>query len=497
MPIHVSAQPPATLEVDWLIATLTEQEEFHPALRALDAALDGVLTRLRERGDLTGKAGEIVKLPDARGLNAARLLVVGLGKPSAITTASFEKSAVTAVRAVTDKASRTVAVVLNSSSTGPVNLLRQSELWAACGLVGGRGQAFHKTETDRFPLKDLTLLIESGSVENEVKSAAAKGRILGDAVNLTRELVNRTPEEMYPESFARRARQLADEFSSLTCEVWDEERLADENMGALLAVARGSVKAPRMVILEYLHGGPNAPTLAFVGKGVTFDSGGYSLKPTDGMLTMKCDMAGAATVLGAMNAIAELNLKVNVIGLMGLVENLVSGDAYKLGDVLKARNGVTIEVANTDAEGRLVLADVLSYAVDRGVDKIIDLATLTGACVVALGEDVVGTFTNAPAWEKKVLDAAETCGEPIWPMPMFDNFNELIKSDVADVKNTGGRWGGAVTAAKFLEKFVGGKEWVHLDIAGPAFASATKPHREGGGTGAMVRTLVEVASHWK
>jgi len=316
-------------------------------------------------------------------------------------------------------------------------------------------------------------------------------------VNLTRELVNRTADEIYPESFAQRARQVADEFSNMKCEIWDQKRLEDEKMGALLAVARGSDREPRLVVMEYLNGGPDAPTIALVGKGVTFDSGGYSIKPSQGMITMKCDMAGAATVLGAMAAIAELGLKANVIGLMGMVENLVSGNAYKLGDVLTARNGKTIEVHNTDAEGRLVLADVLCYAADREVDYIIDLATLTGACVVALGTDVTGLFSNHEKWAGQVQSAANSCGEPIWPMPMFDEYNELLKSDLADVKNIGGRWGGAITAAKFLENFVNDTPWVHLDIAGPAFAESSKPHQEGGGSGKMVQTLVETVAQLK
>ena len=249
-----------------------------------------------------------------------------------------------------------------------------------------------------------------------------------------------------------------------------------------------------MVVLEHRGGAANSPTLAYVGKGVTFDSGGLSIKPTDGMLTMKCDMAGAATVLGAMTAIARLKLPVNVIGYAGLVENMLGAQAYKLGDVLTARNGVTIEVHNTDAEGRLVINDVLSYAADHGADRLIDLATLTGACVVALGEDVAGAFSNNQPWCDAVLAGAKAAGEDLWQLPMFDAYNELLKSDVADCKNVGGRWGGAITAAKFLEKFVAGKPWVHLDIAGPAFASANKGHREGGATGCFVRTLVEVAA---
>jgi leucyl aminopeptidase len=211
------------------------------------------------------------------------------------------------------------------------------------------------------------------------------------------------------------------------------------------------------------------------------------------MLTMKCDMAGAATVLATTIAIARLKLPVHVIGLMGLVENMTGGSAMKLGDVLTARNGTTIEVLNTDAEGRLVLADVLDYAVSRGAQYIVDLATLTGACVVALGEDVVGAMSNNQPWCDRVLQAATAAGEEMWQLPMFSLYEDLIKSDVADVKNVGGRWGGAITAAKFLEKFVKERPWVHLDIAGPAFASGDKPHREGGGTGCMVRTLIELS----
>ena len=298
---------------------------------------------------------------------------------------------------------------------------------------------------------------------------------------------------MYPERFAERAGELAKELN-LECEVFDEARLESERMRAMLAVAKGSARAPRMVALKYQGGPADGPTLALVGKGVTFDSGGLSLKPTESMLTMKCDMAGAATVLGAIVTLARLKVPVNVVGYMGLVENMISGKSYKLGDVLKARNGVTIEVQNTDAEGRLVLADVLSYAADQKPAKMIDLATLTGACVVALGEQVTGAFTNNQAWCDQVLAAAKQAGEDMWQLPMFEHYAELFSSDVADCKNVGGRWGGAITAGKFLEKFVGDVPWVHLDIAGPSFASGNKPHQEGGATGCMVRTLIEAAS---
>ena len=279
-------------------------------------------------------------------------------------------------------------------------------------------------------------------------------------------------------------------------DVLGQSELEAEKMGSLLAVSQGSSsdRGPRVVAISYQGAGADAPTLAIVGKGVTFDSGGLSLKPSDSMITMKCDMAGAATALGAVAAIARLKLPVNVVGYMGLVENMVSGRSYKLGDILTARNGVTIEVQNTDAEGRLVLADVLNYASEKGADRLVDLATLTGACVVALGEEVTGAFANNQDWCDTITAAAATTGESIWQMPMFDHFSDLLKSDVADCRNIGGRWGGAITAAKFLEKFVDEKPWVHLDIAGPSFASSNQPHREGGATGCMVRTLVEAAA---
>ncbi|MBD3675427.1 MAG: leucyl aminopeptidase [Planctomycetaceae bacterium] len=497
MTFQVDPISPVELDVNWLIVTIAEEDNFHPQLQKIDDALNGQLTRLKENGDLTGKSGSVVKILDAEGIAASRLLVIGLGDPAKLERTAFDKAAMTAIRSITEKEYRSAGVVLNSSATHDVNLLTQSEIWAKSIVVGGFGQGLHKAEKDRFSLKDVTFVIESASVEPEVKESVARGRMLGDAINLTRELVNRTPDEMYPESFAARARQVADEYENLKCEIWDQKRLEDEKMGSMLAVARGSDREPRLVIMEYLNGGPDAPTIALVGKGVTFDSGGYSIKPSQGMITMKCDMAGAATVLGALSAIAEMGLKVNVIGMMGMVENLVSGKAYKLGDVLTARNGKTIEVHNTDAEGRLVLADVLSYAADREVDYIIDLATLTGACVVALGMDVVGLFSNNDDWSNKVLAAAKSCGESIWPMPMFDEYNELLKSDLADVKNIGGRWGGAITAAKFLENFVNETAWVHLDIAGPAYAESSKPHQEGGASGVMVKTLVETVLQLK
>jgi leucyl aminopeptidase len=325
-------------------------------------------------------------------------------------------------------------------------------------------------------------------------SGFRSGQILAESVNLARRLVNEPPDEIYPAAFADRATNVAQE-AGLQIEIWDQAKLEAERCGSLLAVAKGSSREARLVIVRHEGGPASAPQLAIVGKGVTFDSGGLSIKPSDGMLTMKCDMAGAATMLAAMSAIARLKLPVNVIGLAGLVENMLGPAAMKLGDVLHARSGKTIEVHNTDAEGRLVLADVLDVAVEQKPAKIVDLATLTGACVVALGTEVAGLMTNDQSWCDAVASAARACGEPVWQLPMYpDIFDDHIRSEVADIKNVGdGRWGGAISAAKFLEQFVAGVPWTHIDIAGPAFRDKPKPWCDAGASGQYVRSLVELA----
>jgi leucyl aminopeptidase len=363
------------------------------------------------------------------------------------------------------------------------------EAGVSAAICACQGQDIHRETNKLHPFDEIRW---SGAPEGALEA----GQVLGESVNLTRRLVNEPANYIFPQTFAEQAGAAAAD-AGLEVEVWDQAKLEAERCGSLLGVSRGSTREPRLVILRYHGGAADQPPLALVGKGVTFDSGGYSLKPNDSMKTMKCDMGGAATVLGAITAIARLKLPVNVIGLMGLVENMVSGDAFKLGDVLTARSGKTIEVLNTDAEGRLVLADVLDVAAEMKPGGIIDLATLTGACCVALGLDVAGLMTNDEELRGRVSAAAAACGELTWELPMFDHFGEQIRSDVADIKNIGeGRWGGAMTAAKFLEEFVGDTPWTHIDIAGPAFLDSAKSWIDAGGSGAMVRTLVEVARDW-
>tara|TARA_R110002072_G_C7978996_1_gene536077 strand:+ start:94030 stop:95526 length:1497 start_codon:yes stop_codon:yes gene_type:complete len=482
------------VECNWLVVGLTESPDLSGPLSGLDTALEGTISRLIEAGDLKGKLAELLPLHDARGVAADRVLFVGLGKQAELTRARFEKAMMSAVRKVSSTADVSIAVCLAGSTVSQIGLAEAVETAATAIVVGTQGQDSLKAEPGHFTLSAASIVVSDGE-GSEVAAAAERGTIVGESINLTRELVNLPPQIIYPESFAKRAQTVATELE-LDVKVLVQSDIESEKMGALLAVSQGSAenRGPRVVAITYEGAGKDAPTLAIVGKGVTFDSGGLSIKPSESMITMKCDMAGAATALGAVAAIARLKLPVNVVAYMGLVENMISGSSYKLGDILTARNGVTIEVQNTDAEGRLVLADVLNYAVDQGADRIVDLATLTGACVVALGEEVTGAFTNNQDWCDTITEAAATAGESIWQMPMFDHFGDLLKSDVADCRNIGGRWGGAISAAKFLEKFVDGTPWVHLDIAGPSFASSNASHREGGATGCMVRTLVEAAA---
>ena len=494
--VLATAEAPRDVAADLLLIPIWKRDEGGAELSALDAATGGVFARLRSRGDLTGKLGECVLLPDLPNVAADRAALIGLGSPGDLSLADWAKAVRIGVRKATSKPDRTVAVVLTKEVAEAVGLRSAAEELASAATIAGAGPGLYKADPDRCPLTSLTAILSDTADVQPAEESLERGAKIGAAVNLARELVDRPAEDIHPESVAERAAAFAADVG-LGCEVFGQEELEAERCGSLLAVARGSSRPPRVVVLSHLKGG-DGPTLALVGKGVTFDSGGLSLKPNEGMKDMKCDMAGSAAVLGAMAAIAGLDLPVNVVGYAGLVENMVAGNSYKLGDVLHTRQGKTVEVLNTDAEGRLVLADVLDMAVTGGswakpADRLVDLATLTGACVVALGEGFVGGFPNDEDWWSDVQTAFNASGELVWRMPMDDSFKSLLDSDVADVKNVGPRYGGAVTAAKFLENFVGGRPWVHLDIAGPAFREKSSADMSSGGTGVGVRTLVKLA----
>lgn len=491
MKISVSTDASVRIAADWLVCGVSADGEWV----SLPEPLRGPAKELREGNDFEAKANETATLFRVPGISAPRVLLVGVGKESAITPMVLSHAAGTALRQICGKKRSRVALCLESFSSGPLSIAAKSTSLVSGACVGVVGQDLYRSEPARHPLDELIL----GTTVNEqadVQKGVDKGEILAGAVNLARELVNRSPAEIYPESFCARASELA-KGVDISVEILAPEQLKAAGMECILAVGGGSARSPRLLILRSRRAtSPNAPTLGFVGKGITFDSGGLSIKTAEGMTDMKCDMAGAATVVAAHWAIARLGIPVNLMTLAPLAENMPSSSAYRPGDVLRAKNGKTIEILNTDAEGRLVLADALAHAVDLGASHIVDLATLTGACVVALGMKVAGVMTNQEAWGKTIQDVAGGEGERVWPLPMFEEYDELIKSSVADMKNTGGRWGGAISAAKLLGRFVGNVPWAHLDIAGPAYSDKDAPFQDGGGTGFFVRSLVALAQSY-
>ncbi|HBB73895.1 MAG TPA: leucyl aminopeptidase [Planctomycetaceae bacterium] len=470
-----------TTAADALVVFLAEEGVGHGVAADVDRASGGLVARLAAAGELTGRRNECVPLFVLPGVQAAQVLFCGVGKADRVDAGVLFRAAATAARHLAGRPRSTVAFAAERS--WPAAHLEQAVAGSLAGMVG---QDLHRAEKRRTAFGTTTWVGADAA-------AVATGAALGAGVNLARRLVNMSPDELYPDSFAQEAAAVAAR-SGLEIEVWDEERLARERCAAILAVGRGSSRPPRLVLLRHRGGGGAAPALALVGKGVTFDSGGLSLKPSESMLTMKCDMAGGAAMLAAIATIATLKIPVDVVAAIGLVENMTGPAAYKLGDVITARSGTTIEIHNTDAEGRVVLADVLDVVRGLGPARIVDAATLTGACMVALGHDVAGLFTNDQNCCDAVAAAARAVGERVWQLPMDPEYDEQIASDVADIKNVGdGRWGGAITAAKFLERFVGGIPWTHVDIAGPAFAEKPRPWTDGGATGCMVRPMVELA----
>ncbi len=480
---------------DWVVVGVWEAEAWQtPAARDIDEATGGLVTRLRRDGDFAGKASELLPLAGLSGVRAERVLIVGLGKPAAAGLGAWFSAAAAAARHIARKKRSRAAFALDVGDVA--DAARRASAVVEGAIVGSHGQDLHKAERKLHAFDELVYVAAGPATDGDLEQATRRGEIVGSAVNLTRDLVNGPPQFIYPASFAERAQAIAAS-SGVHCEIFDEERIRRERMGGLAGVAAGSTRPPRFVVLEY-EGTPDrsAPRLAIVGKGITFDSGGLSLKTSEQMEHMKGDMAGAATMLAAIDAIAQLRLPVRVLGLAALAENMPGPAAMKLGDVLTARNGKTMEILNTDAEGRLVLSDALCYAVDQGASHIVDLATLTGSCVIALGAKVAGLMTNNAAWGDRVKAAAARVGERLWELPMFDDYAEQIQSGVADVKNIGGKYGGAITAAKFLENFVASVPWVHLDIAGPAWADKESATQDAGGTGVLVRTLIELAANY-
>ncbi len=460
-----------------------------PVLLTADKAVKAAAADVLASGEYKAGANETLLLHAPAGLAAKRLLIVGLGKQAKATTHSVRNAAGTAVRFTKPRGIRELTVALPESDLLPVGQVARAAVEGA--FVGDFDPDTYRTDRKDQSVQSFTVAAAVAADQAAIKAAFAEGVIIGESQNFARALVNEPGNKLTPTVLGQRAALMAQEVG-LGWEVHSTEKLHELKMGAFWSVSQGSEEPPALIVLRYEPKGvTDGPVLGLVGKGITFDTGGISIKPADNMEKMKYDMAGGAAMIGAMRAIALLKPRVRVIGIVCAAENMPDGKAQKPGDVQTAMSGKTIEIINTDAEGRLVLADGLSYAKQLGATHLIDAATLTGACVVALGMINAGAFSNDDATYEKFNAALATSGEKFWRLPVSDEYAEMIKSEIGDIKNTGGRWGGAITAAEFLRVFAEDTPWIHLDIAGMAWVEDSKPYIAKGPSGVAVRSILE------
>jgi leucyl aminopeptidase len=482
----------AQIEADAIVVNLFEGvDQPGGATAAVDKALDGAISSLISRGGIKGKFGEVSIVHTFGKLPSRMVAIAGLGKSQDFNIDKIRGVVGEFCRALRKLNCHKIATILHGAGMGGIDLESSAEAIAEGALLGL--YSFTKYKKPEYEdIEEMLIVVREKEEVPILEAAIGKGKLLASATNLARDMVNEPANYMTPTRMAEAAEELASKYD-LESKVLDQKDMEEMGMGALLGVAKGSNQPPKLITLSYKGDKSSEKTLGLLGKGITFDSGGISIKPSEGMGDMKDDMAGAAAVMNALGAIAQLKPKINVTAIVPATENLPSGTALKPGDVLKASNGKTIEVISTDAEGRLILADALSYAQKLGLSPLIDLATLTGACRVALGTLYSGLFGNNGDWIDKVLRAAARTGERMWQMPLPEEYKEQNKSEIANVKNTGNRYGGAITAALFLSEFVDNTPWVHIDIAGTAFSNKESGYIIKGATGVGVRTLVELA----
>jgi leucyl aminopeptidase len=479
------------IDADAIVVNLFEGvEKPGGASAAVDRALGGIISNLMAKGEFKGKFGEVGIVHTLGKLPARVVAIAGLGKQRDF---SLDK-----IRGITGEFCRSlrklnchrIATILHGAGVGGVEPEASAEAITEGALLGLYNFSRYK-KPDYEDIGEMQIVQREESRTSVLELGLRKGKIMAEATCLARDMVNEPANYMTPSRMADVAREMADKHG-LALNVFDSKDMEAMGMGALLGVARGSNEPPKLITLTYKGDERSETAVGFLGKGITFDSGGISIKPSEGMGDMKDDMAGGAACIAAVSAIAQLNSKVNVTAVVPATENLPSGSALKPGDILKAMNGKTIEVVSTDAEGRLILADALSYAVKQGLSPLVDLATLTGACRVALGNGYSGAFTNNQELLNQAIAAADESGEKLWQMPMPEEYKEQNKSEIADVKNTGNRYGGAITAALFLSEFVDNTPWVHIDIAGTSLSSKESGYLVKGATGVGVRTLVRL-----
>jgi leucyl aminopeptidase len=498
--IDVLSSAPLKFNTPCLVVPVWQGQKLDGVAARLNKSLNGLVDEVMAQDGFKATVGEtrVLYTNTNDAIAAPRVLLVGLGRVEKISLASLRKAA--------SKAARGVRAIKRDSFALVVPLLDDlAERDAATALTEGiilGLHVFHDFKTDeevkaQTQIGSVTFLTDKDLLD-AVQPGVRYGQLAAEANLRGRYLVNLPSNMKWPDFMAQQAQQIADE-SGLRCEVWDENRILEERMGALLGVGMGSDKPPRFMVLEYApEGKENEQPIILVGKGMTFDSGGYSLKPSTGMEDMKDDMGGAAVVLGAMSVLKDMDIPHRVLGIIASAENMVSGRAQRPGDIVTARNGKTIEVINTDAEGRLILADALSYASEQNPRAIIDFATLTGAMTISLGQEAAGLFSNNSDLARQVWQAGETSGDRVWEFPMWDEYREHIKGTVSDIKNMGiERRAGSIAAAVFLEHFVGPDiPWAHLDIASVAFVRDDRPLVARGATGFGVRLTLELLRNW-
>ncbi|MEW6522573.1 MAG: leucyl aminopeptidase [Bacillota bacterium] len=491
MRLYPVNQDIAGLDCDAIIVNLFEGVTSPGgATGAVDRALGGLISRLSERGEIKGKLNETTVIYTDQ-IPARKVVVVGLGPAGQFNLERARQAAGSAIRAAGKGGTRVVGTIVHGAGTGGLEPAACARALAEGTILASYRYEDLKSEKSQTRVEELIVAERDRDKCPEVAAGLERGTIMARATNFARDLVNSPANHMTPTHLAEAARALACELE-LECTVLERADMERLGMGALLGVAQGSLQPPKLIVLRY-HGAPGAEWLALAGKGLTFDSGGLSLKPADGMENMKSDMAGGAAVLGAMQAIGKLRPRVNLVAIVACTENLPSGSALKPGDVVRAMTGKTIEIVSTDAEGRLILADAVGYAVSQGATRVVDVATLTGACGVALGGGFYsGLVANCDRLASRILEAAGRAGERVWRFPSDPDYQELYKSDVADIKNVGGRLGGAITGGMIIGEFAGSIPWAHLDIAPTSFAQKEKPYQPKGATGVAVRTLVEL-----
>ncbi|MBI2687550.1 MAG: leucyl aminopeptidase [Acidobacteria bacterium] len=490
MQVTLSNQPITAVSADALLI-LQFEADGRPATASYDAVRASNadwLNEVESSGEAKGKLFETTILHRPQGFAAKRIALAGAGDAAKFDPAGLRRLVGAAVRKAKQNGAADLALALDTAYATPEYLSAAAE-----GVhIGAYEVDTHKSKKDeRTELASFRILAASGDA-----GAVRRGNILGESQNFTRGLANEPGNILTPPVLVERARAMVRASEGLEMEVLDRDRMAQLGMGSLLGVAQGSPQPPFLIVVRYKPANPSKDHLALVGKAVTFDTGGVSIKPADGMEKMKYDMAGGAAVLGAMRAIAQLKPDVQVSAFVPIVENAVGGNAQRPGDIVTSLSGKTIEVLNTDAEGRLILVDAIEYAKRQGVTHMVDVATLTGAIVVALGHIHVGLFSNDDGFRQQFQASAARQGEKMWHMPLDDDYREYLKSPFADIANIGGRWGGSITAAYFLKEWVGDTPWVHLDIAGTGWIEDSKPYMPKGPSGVCVRSFVDLACNW-